>query len=188
MITKTNILLFIISVFLFSSCEKQVSNEKQILYYTTVGIEMKNTSILVNDFFHQTVKIIKEAQEVHDKKIDSSKITLFTESYHESIFTLSKAINKLTTLKEIDQDINLKEKVLAYYKEVMMLQEATIPHLINVLNNGVDNITDKEREVFKNFQIRTPELQLKANELQKLSLDFQEKHHITEEQLTEYGL
>ena len=185
---KNKLFFFISSLVLLSSCEQTVSHEQEVNYFVTVKTEMQNTTTIVNNFWHQALEATKVAQQNQDMKLDSGYIDTLNKSYQVSTLALSKSIDKLSTVKEIDQNINLKERTLTHLKDTKTLQESALPEVIKVLSSGLGNLTDQERESFMKFQSNGRKLQAVSVELEKLSDDFQDKHHIKSEDLAKYGL
>ncbi len=185
---SNSLVLLITSLILFCSCGQPVSHDKEVGYYVAIATEMNNTTAMVNAFWHQTLEAATAAQQNQNMKLDSSYMDTLYKSYQISTLALSKSIDRLSLIPEIDQNINLKERTLAHLKDTRKLQESALPDVLKVLTTGLGNLTDTERESFKEFQSRGGELLAAAAELEKLFLDFQNEHQITSEDLGRYGL
>lgn len=187
---KTNIrpFIFIASLILLFSCGQKISHDKEVTYLTTFATVMNVTTDTVNVFWNQLVEAAMTARQNQDMKLDSSYIFQLNKSYEKSTATLSSAIAKITAVEELDYEINLKEKTMAHLKNTKLLQESSIPHVISALSIGLGKLTDEQRESFKKFKKTSGELQMESAVLEKLAHDFADKHKITPEELTKYGL
>jgi len=187
---KTNyiLLLFIAGCILFSSFGQTVNHDKEIEYYITLVTETKNTAIIINNFWHETVEAAIIALQNQDMKLDSSYINTLLKRYQITNLAIDTSIEKLSTLVEIDQSINLKERTITHLKDIKALQESALTNVIKGLSTGIETTTNEERESFMKFQLRVDELRTASADLEKLALDFRDKHKITYEELKKYGL
>ncbi|MBU0490074.1 MAG: hypothetical protein KKA07_18055 [Bacteroidetes bacterium] len=187
---KTNSMLFLIiaSITLMVSCGKKISHEEKVKYYVTVVKELGEATIAVNEFWYETMNGMETAQRNADKKLDSATVVKLDQMFTLSTEALITAIDNLLKLAEVDEDINLKEKVLAYLNDTKKLQEASLPIIIRGLADGLDSMADQDRGTFVEFQSKGRELQKNSEDLEKLARTFLDKHNITKEDVVKEGL
>jgi len=187
---KTNfrLFLFIAGIIFLASCGHPNSHDKELEFYKTVATEMKNSSKIVNDLMHVTSEAYKTAQQNQKKKLESDRIDTLIKSYQISTLALSKSIDKLSAVIEIDHSINLKERSLELLKNTKSLVDSSWPVIIKILSTGLGKPTDEEKELSDKFQLIIGELQIASGNFEKLALDYRDKHKITSDELMKYGL
>jgi hypothetical protein len=177
---ERGLFILITSLVLLFSCGQPVDHNKEVMYYVTLTKIRVNTA----EAFQNCV------QEIHivyldvsmGKTLDSNSMKKMNESYLQALDALNVAIQKLSAIKEIDDEIKLKEQLLTYYKGSKGLLEQNLPGIIKMLSNenGLDNV---EREYFRNFSYQANQLNSNETILDDLFVELRDKHHITGEDI-----
>ena len=188
--TNYRLLLFIAGFILFSSCScgQTVSHDKAIEYYIIVATEMKNSSKIVNDLVQVTAMAYIAAEQDQKKMLESGYIDTLINYYDVSTIALGKSIDKLSTVCEIDQSINLKARSLTLLIDIKTLIDSSWPPMIKILSRGLGQPTDKERELLEKLMLIVDELKTANADVEKLARDFRDKHNITNDDIKKYGL
>ena len=180
---KNHLYLFIAGFILFSSCEQHLDHAKGLKYYTAVIAAMDSTTSQVNSCIHMVLHGAEIATQRPDRKLDSSNVIALKKSYEKASLTLNYGIRKLSDMEEIDNEIDLKGKILAHFKNTKTLMDSALPETIQILGNGIDNLTTQQKESIHQFKTRSIELQKESAELDNLFIDFKTKYQITDEEL-----
>jgi len=175
--------IFIILVSIVSSCNNEAERQAMVSDFNIMYIEMNKTSKAINDFWHEMLTATKTADIHPEKRIDSTYAESIVKQYESSTNILNTAIANISVLTEVDPDLLIKEKILVHLQNTKDLQETAIPKSIDAIRNGLDIMTDDERNAFLQFHVKGEELQKESDELSKSVEIFILKHNITKQEL-----
>jgi hypothetical protein len=165
------------------------SHKEDLIYYTTIAAEMKAIRPKVEAFLGQMKTGVHAANSNETHKLDKASLDSLREYFNRTISDLNLTIKIMGALKETDKDLDFKQTVLSYLTEVKQLQEAAIPVVLDMLENGVDKVTDKQKKALgQKFMDIGNKLDGKGQGIRILSLAYQKKHNITAEELKQYNL
>ena len=149
---------------------------------------MKDLVPKVHTFWGQMKQGILTARQNENHKLDKANIDSLRSFLSNNIIDVDTKIKTISALNETDPDLKFKQTIISYLTEIKNLQEAAMPKVLELLENGLDKINDKQKESVKVFMTKMQELQIKSKEIEDLSLAYQKKHKITNKELDQYGL
>ena len=123
-----------------------------------------------------------------ENKLRENTIDSLTKCYQITINSIDSSVKKVSTLKEIDPKIKLKEKTINHFTEIRILAEHSFPKLIKALSMGIKEYPDELKLNHNVIQKLVDLNQQNSNELKESASIFQSKHHISNEELIKYGL
>jgi hypothetical protein len=181
------VLIFATS-FSATSCGQTSSHQEDLNYYTTIALQMKDIVPKVQNFWERMKQGVLSAKQNQDQKLDKPTLDTLKGSLTKILTDLDSKIKKINSLNETDKNLNLKQTVAIYLEETKQLQQTAIPKVLELLENGLNKITDEQKEAVKQFSEKGQELQIKSTQIEDLSLEYQKKHNITSNELDKYGL
>ncbi len=182
--TKQILLLFFSTILLLMSCGQKEKHQKAVLYFKTINSEMDSTTSTVNTFWNQLSLATENTQQSPDKRFDSLKLDTLNQAFLASTSALETSIAKLTALEEFDAELALKDKALSNLTQTNILNKTAIVEVLKALKTGLGQLTDSQRDAFKQFSETAAQLQTSQDDLQKRYDEFQSKYKITTE---DYG-
>lgn len=182
--SKHFLLLFFSTLMLLMSCGQKEKHQKAVLYFKTITSEMDSTTSTVNTFWNQLSLATENAQQSPDKRLDSLKLDTLIQASLVAGTALITSINKLTALEEFDAELGLKDKALSNLTQTNTLNKTAIVEVLKALRTGLNQLTDSQRDAFKQFSETAAQLQTSQDDLQKRYDEFQSKYKITTE---DYG-
>ena len=186
---NSKICFLLLAVFVtLTSCGQKSTHEEDLKYYTSIGLQMKDVVPKVQNFWRQIKQGVLTAKQDETHKLDKAGVDSLKNYLSQIVNDLNDKIKVVSALKETDQDLAFKTAIIAYLTETKTLQEKAIPKILELLENGLDKINDEQKEALKTFQTKGQEMQVKSKEIEDLSLTYQKKHNITDEELVQYGL
>ena len=159
-----------------------------LLYYTTIALQMKEITPKVQSFWGELRQSIMTATENGNHKLDESKISNLKDDLRNNENELDRKIRMIGSLDETDKDLNLKQIIITYLTEAKSLEENSVPKVIQFLDKGIDKLNEQEKQVLKLFIMKGEELSSKSRNLQSISMAYRGKHNITNAELDKYGL
>jgi len=184
----SRILLLFISLIFISACEQKINHDEKVHYYASITTAVNQTTTSVNNCWNQTRTAARLAQQNQDLILDSTYIDTLNKSLQSSIITLSKSIYKISSISEVDQDLDFKNRVLDHLIDTKQLQERNFPVIFKLLANGPGTLSEDEMKTMERTESIAREIQAEELALKKLSVTFKSKHDITKEDLIKYGL
>ena len=124
-----------------------------------------------------------EGQKLDEKSLDSLKQSLTQITSH-----IEDQIKIISTLPETDQEIALKDTLISYMSKTRNLQQQALPIVFELLENGLDKITDGQKKALLDFKEDGRKMLSKTEEIQMQTLEYKNKHQISDEELAKYGL
>ncbi len=128
------------------------------------------------------------ARQSSDHQLDKPQVDTLQNHLDTIVADINSKIQKLKAISEVDKDLNLKDRTIAYLTEARQLQENAIPVILQLLTNGLDKITGEQRVALKNFMEEGGKMQQESIELQNAVLDYYKKYNITDEEINKNGL
>jgi hypothetical protein len=158
------LLVFALS-FSATSCGQTSSHQDDLNYYTTIALQMKDIVPKVQSFWQQMKQGVLSAKQNQDQKLDKPTLDTLKGSLTKILTDLETKIKKINSLNETDKNLNLKQTVATYLEETKQLQQTAIPKVLELLENGLDKITDVQKEAVKQFSAKGQELQIKSTQI-----------------------
>lgn len=171
-----------------TSCGQTSSHQDDLNYYTTIALQIKDIVPEVQSFWQQMKQGVLSAKENQNQKLDKPTLDTLKGSLARILNDLDAKIKKINSLKETDKSLNYRQTVATYLEETKELQQTAIPKILELLENGLDKITDEQKEALKQFSAKAQQLQIQSTRIGDLSLEYQKKHNITNNELDKYGL
>lgn len=178
----------LVITFSITSCKQTSSHKDDLIYYTTIALQMKNIAPRVQDFWLQMQQGVLTARQNGDGKLDKPSFDSLKNSYAAILNGLDSEIAIINMLKETDEELNFKQAVLFHLTEIKSLNQALIPQCLRLYEIGIGKINDRQKEALQTFVTKGQELQLKSGDIQHMSLVYQRKHNISNEELKKFGL
>lgn len=170
------------------SCGQTSSHQDHVYYYTTIALHMKDIAPKVNSFWKQMKQGVWTAFESQNMKLEKASLDTLKSSFYSIMLDLDAKIKSIDSLKETDKNLMLKEAVVSYLTETKTLQGKAIPKVLELLHTGLDRLTNDQKGALQEFSSKGRELEIRSNEIENLSLKYQAKYKITNEELKKYGL
>ena len=184
---KISFLLLTICI-CFSSCGQKISHQDALNYCVTIQQQVA-TSKKAYDISLGEIKIqVKNAQRSETKKIDKEIVDTLRKHFKNFIAGLNKNIEILNSVKEIDTQIDFKNKTFNYLNALKKLELISMPQIFNLLENGLNTLTAQQKEDNKSILSQSEKVKNTNIESQKAFLDFLKRYGIKDEELKKYGL
>ena len=179
-----------IATFLLSltSCGQKASHQQAIDYITSIGTQMLDSKSKIETFWDEMKSGMLTARQSSNHQLDKPQVDTLQNHLDTIVADINSKIQKLKAISEVDKDLNLKDRTIAYLTEARQLQENAIPVILQLLTNGLDKITDEQRVALKNFMEEGGKMQQESIELQNAVLDYYKKYNITDEEINKNGL
>jgi hypothetical protein len=149
---------------------------------------MKDIAPKVQSFWGQMEQGMIAAKRNQDQKLDKVTLDSLKTSLSHLVTDLDAKINTVSAVSKTADNLNFKQAILSYLTETKQLQERAIPKIIELLELGLNKISDQQKEVLRLFDAKGQELQAKSTEIETLSLAYQKEYKITNDELKKYGL
>jgi hypothetical protein len=181
-------LLFLAPAVFTTSCGHTSSHEEALTYYTTIALQMKDVVPKVQVFWGQMKQGIITAKRNQDQKLDKTTLDSLKTSLSHIVTDLDTKIKTVNAISKTADNLNFKQAILAYLTETKQLQETSIPKILELLEIGLDKISNQQKEALRQFATKGLELQAKSRKIEALSLAYQKEYKITNDELKKYGL
>jgi CRISPR/Cas system CSM-associated protein Csm2 small subunit len=181
-------LLFVIFFLSLSSCGEKTSHEKEVSYFASIAIQLKDIVPKVHAFWKEMKQGVITATQNQDHKLDKFTLDSLKTKLAIVIKGLDQSINKINSLNETDSQLDLKHKVSFFLQETKEMQISVFSKVLKILETGIDKVTDQDKETLNQFKLNLQGYQNKSKEVEDLSLEFQKKHNINNKELVKYGL
>jgi hypothetical protein len=131
---------------------------------------------------------IMTAKRNQDQKLDKATLDSLKTSLSYIVTDLDTKIKTVNAINKTADNLNFKQAILSYLTETKQLQETSITKILELLENGLDKISDQQKEALQQFATKGQELQAKSTDIEALSLEYQKEYKITNDELKKYGL
>jgi hypothetical protein len=175
-------LLFVIS------CGQTDASQDDLIYYTTIAMQMKEIKPVLEGYWHEGLQNMLVARQNEDHKLDKKNIDTLKKHFADAFRALDEKIKIISSLKETDKELALKDTIISYLTDIKKLDEEAEVKTFELMETGLDKVTDEQKAGFHKFIIRGQALQNRSQEIENLSLEYQKKHNITKDELIKYGL
>ncbi len=165
------------------SCAQMVKHEQSVKYILAIRALMQDAKYKVEPFWHEMRNGLLAAKQSSNSKLQKSQVDSLQNQLTAVISDLDSNIEKIKAITEVDQDIDLTGKTLAYFIEMRKMQEESIPLVPQLLMNGIDKITPEQQAAANGFAEDAKAMQVKANALADLFLEFCKKYQINRDEL-----
>jgi len=172
----------------FSSCGQTSSHQDDVHYYATLATSLNNISPEVNLFWKNISIGLRVAKENEGQKLDEKSLDSLKQSLTQITSHIEDQIKIISTLPETDQEIALKDTLISYMSKTRNLQQQALPIVFELLENGLDKITDGQKKALLDFKEDGRKMLSKTEEIQMQTLEYKNKHQISDEELAKYGL
>jgi hypothetical protein len=185
---KRHLLQLAICLLVLASCNRNADHQAALKYYVTVAANTNEVSSRLTNFWTSVAKNVEVAKHSPGKKLDPLQIDTLRLSFNETLVEIEDVIDTLKNLKEVDEDINLKEKILVHLEGVRDIQHSAIPEVLKILSDGLSGIDSLHVNALQNSNMQATALQGMNTELQNSGENFRLQHGISAEELNKYGL
>jgi hypothetical protein len=179
---------FLAILICLSSCGQKTSHKDALNYCVTIQQQVAASKKAYDISFGEIKIQIKNAQQSDTKKIDKVIVDTLRKHFENFIEGLDKNIEILQSVKETDTEIDFKNKTLAYLNALKKLELMSMPQTFDLLENGLNTLTAKQKEDNKNVFIQSETVKNTNTDSQKAFLDYLKKYDIKDEELMKYGL
>jgi hypothetical protein len=177
---KTTTLLLISSLVLSFSCGQAIDHEKEVRYYVVLNkIRIETAKPVYNCIQAMSFGYSATFTKKPGDKMDSNTINWLKKMYPLAIQALDSAIYKLNAIEELDSEINLKGKMLSYYRDSKTFLESAEPKFIDMLTVKNGELTNEERQTYSKLTNESKKLNEKEISFDDVFVEFRDKHHVT---------
>jgi hypothetical protein len=171
-----------------SSCGQTSQHDKDIKYYTTIALQMKdldNSEQIRKTLFYCKAILKKETS----KRISSSSFDKLNNALTSALKEIDIRIKKISALNdEGDEKYNLKKTVLSYWTRKKESCNSIFPIFLQMLKNNDTNLTEAQKNEIEKSTAQMKKLQLEEEEIEILFIRYCRLHDITTNELEEYDL
>lgn len=177
--------LFLISLNSFS---QTTTHQDDLIYYTTIASQIRDAAPKMQGLWGQVQQGVMTAGENKTHQLERPAIENLKNASSQNISDLERKIRSITALHETDAELNLKEFAISLLTDAKNIQQSAMPQIISVLEKGVDKINNSQTSTLKGFLSKGQDLKYKLRDIENLLSSFQNKHNISREELTKFGL
>lgn len=181
-------LLTLSVVICLSSCGQKVSHKEALDYCVQIQLQMKDAKANLEQSWTELGTNIKIAKQNPNLKLDSIVLDTLKKHYEKVMLQLDNNIRIVNSIKETDAEINFKQKTLECLTQIKTLQETAMPQMFTLLQNGLNTLTEQQKEENKKIPLLRQAVQQKNAEGQQLYLDYLKKYEIKDSELKQFGL
>lgn len=149
---------------------------------------MKDAKASLEQSWHELGENIKIAKQSPSQKLDPVMLDTIKKHYAVVMTRLDNNIKTVSAVKETDAEIGFKQKTLECLNQIKSLQEIAMPQMFTLLQNGLNILTDQQKEENKKIPLLRQAVQQKNAEAQQLYLDYLKKYEIKDSELKEFDL
>ena len=139
-------LLFLTHAVSITSCGLATSHEEALTYYTTIALQMKDVVPKVQAFWGQMKQGIMTAKRSQDQKLDKATLDSLKTSLSYIVTDLDTKIKTVNAVPKTADNLKFKQAILSYLTETKQLQETSMAKVLELLENGLDKISDQQKE------------------------------------------
>ncbi|MEJ7611280.1 MAG: hypothetical protein WKF88_08900 [Ferruginibacter sp.] len=189
---KKNNMIFWAMVFCtfstIGSRAQTITHRDALVYYTGIALQVKEIVPKVRDVWGRVQLSLMAARESQTFRANPFDISSLKNAYAQNLRDLDRSIRTVNALEETDSEINLKKVVDVYLTDIKQAEEAALPKIISLLENGVNKINDQQTTMLKGFLYKGQELQTGLRTIENLLATYQRKYNITGEEMRMFGL
>ena len=175
-------------IFLFNiSCNRKISHDKALTYFTVVALQIKEVTAGVKTFSLKVSLLSKQDPSLKNKKISPTYESVKND-YYELIGQLDKRTRILDELSSIKEDFYLKHSAMAYLKDTRDILVNDVFRVINIYKPAASK-ANRLNEVEKHFFLLRKHFLISDDHVyKKLSEIYKDQYHLTNYELIKYGL
>jgi hypothetical protein len=173
---------------LFFMCQNPNDHSKKIEYYVALQKDANKQSRVINEYIYKLATPFKDFYYNPDATVDKTRIDSINKSSELVKLSIINSINNLSELKEIDTEINLKEKCIRFYTETESYLDSMTYQITKVLIIGIKNATDEQKKAIMELASKREIFKKSQEELSSSFNEFLIKYNITPEELKNNGL
>ena len=184
---KAILAIFSLSIFL-PSCGQKIPHSEALNYCVTIQQQMSDAKKSLESSWNELTKQIKVAKQNPNQKLDPTSIDTLRIHYSQTMKRLDNNIKIVSAIRETDAQLGFKEKTLACLSQIKTLQETAMPQMFGLLQNGLNTLTDQQKEENKKIPLLRQDIQTKNAESQSAYLEYLKKYEIKDEELKPFNL
>lgn len=182
-------LLFNLALLIFiSSCGQKISHQEALNFCVSIQKETSSENKELAIFVKEAKAQMNILLQGETKKIDKVIVDTLRKHYEIFIDSLDQKIKRVQSVVEIDTEIDFKNKELAFLNAIKKLEELTAPPSFWMLENGLNTLTDQQKEDIKQADEQNEVLKTTGEDVQQAYVDYLAKYSITRDELKKYGL